>query len=188
MKYLKKNKLLSLFFCLTILSFILGIFFYVLIDNNTKTIISHNINLLLNNKTINNTLITNNIFVSICIFLLGISIIGVVIIIPIFLFKIFIFSFEFISLLVNLGFKNIFLIILYLLPNFLQIISYFFICYYGCCYSIYLIKHLFKNINYNMHSMTKKYFIIFLFSFVLIICSSLIELFIISKLKLFLIK
>lgn len=188
MKLLMKNRLLFLFLILTIISFLSGLFFYVFIDDNSKKIVSDNIDLLINNKLINNSLIVNNSIISISVFLFGISIVGTIIIIPIFLFKVFIFSFEGICLLSNLGFKNIFILLLYLLPNFIQIISYFLICYYGCCYSLYLIKHLFKNINYNMTYITKRYLIVFIISFVFLILSCFLEILIISNLKLFLIK
>ena len=187
--YIKRNKFLSFFVLLTITSFISGIFFYAFIDNNTKNVISNNINLLINNKLLKfNNLYLNNICITTLIWLLGISVIGIFIVIPLFLFKVFLFSFEFISLISNLGLKNIFLILLYLFPNFMIVLICFIICFYSGSYSLYLVRHLFKNINYNMSSITKKYIYIYFISIIIVLFSCLLESVIIPNLQFFLIK
>lgn len=182
---IKRNKLLFLMIMLTIISFIVGILFSVLISENNKKVIADNINLLINNKLIlPKNIFINNILITTSIYLLGISVIGLIIILPIYFFKVFILSFEMISLITTLKLKNIIAIIIYLLPNIINVIIYFIICYYAINYSIYLIKNLFFNKKYNMYLITRKYLVIFLISLILIILSSSLEIFILPKLKL----
>lgn len=183
---IKKNKILFIMIILTIITFILGIMFNTLIGQESKKIISNNIDLLINNKLIiPKNIIINNLIMTIIIYILGISIIGIIIILPIYLFKVFILSFEIISLITNLHIKNILVIIFYILPNIINILIYFIICYYAINYSIYLIKNLFFNKKYNMYLITKKFLIIFIISLVLIVFSSGIEIFLLPKLQLF---
>ena len=186
MKYLKKSKVSIIMIFLSIISFILGIFFYYIIGNSYKELITANINLLINNKLFNyNDIIINNVLITSIIYILGISIVGIIIILPVYLFKVFILSFEFISLIVNLKFTNIFVILLYLLPNIINIIIYYIICYYAINYSIFLIKNIFFNKRYNMFKITKKYLLIYLISLCFIIISSFLEMFILPRLKFF---
>lgn len=181
---IKKNKLLFLMLILTIISFLAGIVFNILIDENTKKIIKNNINLLIDNKLIiPSNIFINNIIVTIIIYLLGISVIGLIIILPIYLFKAFILSFETVSLLSTLKLKNILVILLYLLPNTINTIIYFIICYYAITYSLYLIRNIFFNKKYNMYLITKKYLLIFILSLIFIILSSSLEVFILPKLN-----
>ena len=186
MKYLMKNRLFKIIVLFTIISFILGIIFYSIIGNNSKDIINNNINLLIDNKLIKyKDIFINNIITTSIIYILGISIVGIILILPIYLFKVFILSFEFISLVVNLSLKNFVIIFLYLIPNIINLIIYFIICYYSINYSIFLIKNIFFNKKYNMFQITKKYFFIYLISLILIIISSLIELFVLPRLSYF---
>ena len=181
---IKKNKLLFIMISLTIISYILGIIFNVLIGENSKEIIKNNINLLVENKLIiPSNIFINNITITIIIYLLGISIIGLLIILPIYLFKVFILSFETISLISTLKLKNILVIIIYLLPNIINTIIYFMICYYAISYSIYLVRNIFFNKKYNMYLITKKYLLIFIISLIFIILSSSLEVFILPKLS-----
>lgn len=183
---LRKNKLLFFLLLFSVLFFILGIIFYSFIGDSSKEIITNNINLLINNKLINSKdVIINNLLTTSIVFILGISVIGFVIILIIYFFKIFIFSFELISLLINLKLKGIIVILLYLIPNIINIIIYFIICYYASNYSIFLIKNLFFNKKYNMYKITKKYFIIYIICLVFIMLSAFLELFILPKLHLF---
>lgn len=186
MKYIKKNKIFKIMLVLTVISFIVGILFYCIIDNNNRNIINNNINLLIDNKLIKyKDIVINNCITLSIIYILGISIVGVVLILPIYLFKVFILSFEFISLLVNLSLKNSIIILLYLIPNTINLIIYFIICYYSINYSLYLIKNIFFNKKYNMFFITRKYLFIFIISLFLILISSIIELFILPRLSYF---
>ena len=185
LKKIKNNKLLFLMLAITIVSFIIGILFRVLISEDNKKTITDNINLLIDNKLIlPKNIFINNVLVTTSIYLLGISVIGLIIILPIYFFKVFILSFEMISLISTLKLKNIIAIFIYLLPNIINVIIYFVICYYAINYSIYLIKNLFFNKKYNMYLITRKYLVIFIISLVLIILSSSLEIFILPKLKL----
>lgn len=183
---LRKNKLLFFLILFSVFFFIIGFLFYFFIGDSSKEIITNNINLLINNKLINSKdVIINNILTTSIVFILGISVIGIVIILIIYFFKIFIFSFELISLLINLKLKGIIVILLYLIPNIINIIIYFIICYYASNYSIFLIKNLFFNKKYNMYKITKKYFVIYMMCLLFITISALLELFILPKLYLF---
>ena len=173
---------------LSFISFILGIIFYYLIGDNNKDLITSNINLLINNKLINyNDIFINNILTTTIVYILGISVVGIIIILPLYLFKVFILSFEFISLIINLKFNNILVISLYLIPNIINIIIYYIICYYAINYSIFLIKNIYFNKGYNMFRISKKYLFIYLISLGFIIISSLLEMFILPRLNLFII-
>ena len=90
----------------------------------------------------------------------------------------FVFAFEANSLFVILGFKNILLIVVYLLPELINIFIYFIISYYASYFSFYLIKHLFYNSNYNMRKITRRFLYV-----LLIIISSVLEMFILPNLK-----
>lgn len=183
-KIIKRNKILSILLILTIISGLIGILFNIFINDEYKEIITKNIVLLINNKLINyKKLLINNISITLIIWVLGISILGIILIIPIYLFKVFILFFEAISLLINLGIKNILLILLYLLPNIINTIVFFIICYYSVTYSIYLIRHIFRNIKYNMYTITKKYLLILIISLGIITISTLLEIFILPRLN-----
>lgn len=184
--YLKKNRLFSIFLFLTLISFIGGILFYALIDNSYKDVVRENIGLLFANKLIDmKTFFFNHLFSNVFIWLLGISVIGFIIIIGLYLFKVFIFSFEFISLIMNLNMKNILMIIAYVFPNLLSVGVLFVLCYYSMSYSIYLFRFLFGGKKYNLSLITKKYFKIFLFTFLSTLICCLMEYFILKHISIF---
>ena len=182
-KYLKNNKILSIMILLTLISILIGIFFYVYIKKDYYEIISKNIFLLFNNKKINYKKVYINNYINLfIIWLLGISILGIILVLFLYLFKIFTLSFEITSMISILKGKNIIKISLYLLKGTIISSVYFFICYYAILYSLYLIKHLFINKHYDMHYITKKYIVILLFSIIIIFFVSLIEIIILKKL------
>ena len=185
-KYIKNNKLLLMMFVFTLISFFVGIIFYQFINDEQKSIICNNIDLLIQNKLIKpKNLLFNNIITMTIIYLIGISVVGIIIILPIYLIRIFVISFELVNMIIYLKITNILLIVLYVLPNILNNIIYFIICYYAINYSLYLIKHLFFNKKYNMYRITKKYLYIYIILLIMIIISSLLELFLLSKLSFF---
>lgn len=180
----KRNKLLTIMLIMSFISFLFGFFLNLFLDDSYKKIIGDNIELLVNNKLIiPRNIIVNNIALVFSIWCLGISIIGILVIIPLYLFKVFVFAFEANSLFVILGFKNILLIVVYLLPELINIFIYFIISYYASYFSFYLIKHLFYNSNYNMRKITRRFLYVLLLSLLLIIISSVLEMFILPNLK-----
>ncbi len=188
LKFIKRNKLLSILTLLTIFIFIIGILYPAVIDNNTKKIISKNINELI--STIQNNItfkdffktLSSNYVYTIIIWILGISIFGIAIVLILYLFKVFIFGFELSSLFINLKLSNIIFIILYMLPNLLYITIYFILVLFSISYSITLFKMIFLHKNYNIRIITKKYTKVLLIALILIFLLSIITTFITPKL------
>lgn len=188
LKFIKRNKLLSILTFLTILVFIIGILYPAVVDNNIKEIISKNIINLIssieNNMTIKDffKLLSSNCTYIILIWILGISIFGIIIVLILYLFKVFIFAFELSSLFINLKLSNIIFIILYMLPNLLYIGIYFILVLFSISYSINLFKMIFLHKNYNIRLITKKYTKVLLVTLLLILLLSIINIFITPKL------
>lgn len=187
-KFIKRNKLLSILIFLTLLIFIIGILYPAVVDNNTREIISKNITDLISSikndmsfKDFFKLLSSNYTFV-IIIWILGISIFGTIIVLILYLFKVFIFGFELSSLIINLKLSNIIFIILYTLPNLLYIAIYFILVLFSISYSITLFKMIFLHKNYTIRIITKKYIKILLVSLLLILLLSIINIFITPKL------
>lgn len=187
-KFIKRNKLLSILTLLTILTFLIGILYPAVIDNNTREIISKNITDLI--SSIKNDmsfkdffkLLSSNYTFIIIIWILGISIFGTIIVLILYLFKVFIFGFELSSLIINLKLSNIIFIILYTLPNLLYISIYFILVLFSISYSITLFKMIFLHKNYTIRIITKKYIKVLLVSLLLTLLLSIINIFIIPKL------
>lgn len=194
LKFIKNNKLLFILIVLTLISLISGILFNTLIDTNTKKDITNNINSLITNYNSQSNLIksfiptfTSSLFLDLLIWIFGISIIGCIIVLFLFLFKVFIFGFELVSLLVNLNIGRIIFIIIYMLPSLFNLVIYFILTLFSISYSISLFKILFLKKNYNLSDITKKYIKILGVSLLFSFLSSIIEIFIIPKILIFLI-
>lgn len=192
MAYLRKNKLICIFILFTLLFMLLGVFFNVLIDNNTKSIISININNLYNSYlndsyyiNIFKLLFSNIIYISLII-ILGISIIGIIITFILYLFKVFIFSFELVSLFSVLKLNNILFIFIYMIPSFINLFIYFICSLYSIRLSIIIFNMFFRHKTYNIRLILSIYIRCFIISIIGIILSSLIEFFLIPKIILFL--
>ncbi len=194
LKFIKNNKLLFILIVFTLISLISGILFNTLIDTNTKKDITNNINSLITNYNSQSNLIksfiptfTSSLFLDLLIWIFGISIIGCIIVLFLFLFKVFIFGFELVSLLVNLNIGRIIFIIIYMLPSLFNLVIYFILTLFSISYSISLFKILFLKKNYNLSDITKKYIKILGVSLLFSFLSSIIEIFIIPKILIFLI-
>lgn len=187
-KFIKRNKLLSILIFLTLLIFIIGLLYPAVVDNNTREIISKNITDLIssikNNMSFKDffKLLSSNYTFIIIIWILGISIFGTIIVLILYLFKVFIFGFELSSLIINLKLSNIIFIILYTLPNLLYIAIYFILVLFSISYSITLFKMIFLHKNYTIRIITKKYIKVLLVSLLLILLLSIINIFITPKL------
>ncbi len=194
LKFIKNNKLLFILIVFTLISLISGILFNTLIDASTKKDITNNINSLITNYNSQSNLIksfiptfTSSLFLDLLIWIFGISIIGCIIVLFLFLFKVFIFGFEFVSLLVNLNLGRIIFILIYMLPSLFNLVIYFILTLFSISYSISLFKILFLKKNYNLSDITKKYIKILGVSLLFSFLSSIIEIFIIPKILIFLI-
>ena len=180
-KIIKKIHLFPLMIYLLILSLLLGIIYRYSLSKDSILLISHNIQIIVQQKS---TLISSffePIFYYIILFILGISIIGIPFIIILFYIYSFLLSFEFCSFLSYYSISHIFKIILYFLPRLIRIFSYFMISYYAIQYSFYLVRVLFFNKNISLFPITQKYIRFFFLFFLFIILSSIIEFFIIPR-------
>lgn len=188
LKILKRNKLLIILITLTIIFFILGIFFNSIIDNDIKKNISLNIkDIFLNLKNSSNNwhsfftcLFTNVIFITL-IWFLGISIFGGFISLGLYLYKVFICGFEVVSLLVNFKLNRIIQVFFYTLPNIVNLFIYFIVCFFSINYSLILFKYIFFKEDINIRFIMKKYFKILILSFIFIFLNAIIDVFIISR-------
>ena len=177
--FMKRNKIFTILILFTILSFILGSFFYANLDPTNREVVSDNIHNLLNNhKPSFFSFFINHFFTNTFIWILGVSLIGILIIFLLYCFKVFIFSFELSSFLSVLGIKDLFKIILYFIPDCVFLISTFILCFYSIQFSIYLFQFLFFHKNYSFHSIMNRYICIYGISFIGLIISSILEYFI----------
>lgn len=192
-KFLKSNKTFTCCFLMTIIFFISGIIFNSLVDNTTKSIITKNINNLVNNfmnenynlKLIIGTLFDNSLEIFF-VWIFGISIVGILVVGVFYSLKSFLLGFEFISLLSNLQASNIFFVIIYLLPMILNLGIYFILLYYSINYSLVLIRVLFFKKSYNLKVITNRYIKILLFTFLCGLVTALLESFVVPKILAFL--
>lgn len=190
----KKNKILFVLGVSTIICFVVGILFYSLIDLESKNIISNNvINLLdsLNNDKVSTfdnfcSLFFSGSLILFIIWIFGISIVGILFVYALYLFKVFIYAFEFVSLLSNLKFNNILYILIYFLPNIINIFIYFFITYYSLSFSFGVFRHLFIDKSINIKKIFMSYLRVFIISLILSFINCVFEILIIPKVLLFL--
>ena len=194
LKNIKENKLFTILLIITILSILLGILFPAILTTDNKELIKTSITdyfTAIDNNKIEYiksliTILSNNIFVIISIWLLGISIIGIIIIIIEVFIKGFIVGFSFTSILVTYGIKGILIGIIYTISNILSLLVTFLLSYYAISFSIMIYKTIFKKKNYPKEIIVKRYIKIGLLALLSSIVISLIEVFIIPKVLMFL--
>lgn len=194
LKNIKENKLFTILLIITILSILLGILFPAILTTNNKELIKTSITdyfTAIDNNKIEYiksliTILSNNIFVTISIWLLGISIIGIIIIIIEVFIKGFIVGFSLTSILVTYGIKGILISIIYTITNILSLLVTFLLSYYAISFSIMIYKTIFKKKNYPKEIIVKRYIKIGLLALLSSIVISLIEVFIIPKVLMFL--
>ena len=194
LKNIKENKLFTTLLIITILSILLGILFPAILTTDNKELIKTSITdyfTAIDNNKIEYiksliTILSNNIFVTISIWLLGISIIGIIIIIIEVFIKGFIVGFSFTSILVTYGIKGILISIIYTISNILSLLVTFLLSYYAISFSIMIYKTIFKKKNYPKEIIVKRYIKIGLLALLSSIVISLIEVFIIPKVLMFL--
>lgn len=194
LKNIKENKLFTTLLIITILSILLGILFPAILTTDNKELIKTSITdyfTAIDNNKIEYiksliTILSNNIFVTISIWLLGISIIGIIIIIIEVFIKGFIVGFSLTSILVTYGIKGILISIIYTISNILSLLVTFLLSYYAISFSIMIYKTIFKKKNYPKEIIVKRYIKIGLLALLSSIVISLIEVFIIPKVLMFL--
>lgn len=187
-----KNKLLFKLLITTTISIILGLLYTAIISKTDREFIKESMNTFFNNldklnylDAFKNCIISNTVFI-IIIWFLGISIIGIPIIIIILILKSFILGFTISSILYFYKFKGIIIAILYIIPLIINLFITIYLSYYGIKFSKNLIGLLFFKKNISFNNIMKKYIKILLISFIIVLISSIIEIYIIPSLLNFL--
>lgn len=189
-----KNKLLTALIILGLIAIVLGVLFPAIITNDNKELINQSISSFITGIKDGKTnyisgfisSITNNILVFYCIWILGISIIGIPIILFILFFKGFLVGFSFSSILITYGPSGILKAIVYTLPNIINALAAFLLCYYAISFSIMIYRSIFKKETRNWQNIVRRYIKIGLFYIVFSIIISIIESYIIPNLLFFL--
>ena len=140
-------------------------------------------------KAINNNFVNvlkNNIILTGIMWFLGVSLVGVIFEVLFLILKGFSLGFSISSFIYVFKFKGIYIGLVYLLPSIFNLLIYLILGFFAINYSIYLYKYLFKNASINLSLLMKKYLKVLVLSLILLIISSVIEVFLIPNvLKLF---
>ena len=182
------NKKINYFvFTILFLGIISGAIFSNIIDLNDQKLVVDKIKLLLsniNNRQINNLLafknsILTNLSYSLIISILGLTIIGLLFNTFLLYIKGFIFGFSLSAFIITYSYKGIILSILYtLFGQLLNIIVIITLTIYSIMFSLNLVKQVTKNkANVNIQKQFKNYLIIFVFTIIISLISSLSEAF-----------
>lgn len=187
-----KRKIFIGILILCIISFIIGILYMLFLNKSGKHIVvdtlknyfgsldklSYKHELFINLK--------NNIFLAVIMWFFGISLFGVIFELLYLIVKSFTLGFSLCSLIYTFKLKGIYIGLIYLIPSIINLCIYIILGFFAFNFSIYLFKYLFKNKDYNLRLLLKKYLKLLLVSVILLIISSLIETFLIPNiLKLF---
>lgn len=178
------NKKINYFvFSVIIIGIITGSIFFTMISNNDKTEVINLINNFFSNienttfdngLAFKNSLITNIVLLSL-IWILGMSIIGLIFNVFIIYIKGFIIGFSISSLIATLGIKGIIYSFIYVFPSqIINIITIIILGIYSIIFSLYLIKLIMQR-KANNRNIFKKYIIIFIFSILASVISSLYD-------------
>ena len=190
-RFLKRNKYLSCILIITIIVLLIGLLLPSLISKEDRKDISNNIieldkNIKGNHYKEKKTIFLSSTFYIGLIWLLGISIIGIPIILSIYMIKVILLGTESVFLLLNLNKISILSIIIYVIPNIISVLLYFFLIYYALSYSIFLIKLLFLKKSFNILSITKQYIKVLLIIILINLLNCILEIYILPNiLKIF---
>ena len=179
-KFIKRNKVLSILIFLSILTIIIGFFLPALLPSHSREVFVHHL-VQLNPKTMNDSLFFETIFFTLIIWFLGISIIGIPIVFFLYLSKLFIVIVEISFILHNFQKVNLFTVIQYCIPRFVNLPIFFFLTLYSMDYSLFLIKILFFKKELPKYDITRKYLKILLFSILFFLIKAIIEKYLIPK-------
>ena len=189
-KEFSKRKIFIILLVISIISLVVGILFLALLDNNGKKIVSDTIKNYVTNNNYDKKelllLLKNNILITIVMWFLGVSLFGFIFEIIFLIVKSFTLGFSISSFIYTYKVKGIIIGFIYLLPSIFNLILYFILGFFAINYSIYLFKYIFKNKEYNLKLIMRKYIKILIISVFLLLCSTLIQFFVIPMiLKLF---
>lgn len=182
--FIKRNKLFSFLLFFTLISILLGIFFYYFIPSSFKTDISHNIyHLFSAREPFFSKYFLRYGLSFLLVWLFGFSIIGFIFVILFYFYQIFLFSFEVCSMISILGISKIFYILLYFLPNIFLLVLFFLLCFYSISFSSYLFRFLFFRRQYSFQTIMIRYSKIFFFSILSFILMNILHMILISYLS-----
>ena len=184
---IKQNKLLFKLLIIVIIFLIIGILFLAITSKDNKLLIKDNLNIYF--KSLNKlnyfkgfiNSIVNNYFYLLVIWILGISIIGIPIAIFMLILKSFILGYTISSIIYFYGLKGIFISIIYIIPLVINLIIIYILCYFAINFSKNLNKMLFLKKNISLRFLVKNYLRVLLYSSILFLISSLIEIFLIPN-------
>lgn len=190
---IKKRKIFLIICIIILLSIIIGILYLAMLNKEGKEIVVNTVNTyfkdLNSSKAINNNLVNvlkNNIILTGIMWFLGVSLVGVIFEVLFLILKGFSLGFSISSFIYVFKFKGIYIGLVYLLPSIFNLLIYLILGFFAINYSIYLYKYLFKNASINLSLLMKKYLKVLVLSLILLIISSVIEVFLIPNvLKLF---
>ncbi|MBR6137091.1 MAG: hypothetical protein IKH54_02385 [Bacilli bacterium] len=174
-RFLKRYKIFSLLILITIISFLIGIFFYAKLDINSREIVFQNINNLLKSRVEIKDYLIENLIPLIIIWILGISIIGILIVPLIYSYYVFVFAFDLCAMVSYLGVNYLLSIILYLIPTIILLVSLFFLSFYSICFSTYIFRYIFLHKSFTFSNIIKRYYLVLLFTFIGFITSTLVK-------------
>ena len=186
---IKKRKIFLIICIIILLSIIIGILYLAMLNKEGKEIVFNTFKDLNSSKAINNNLVNvikNNIILTGIMWFLGVSLVGVIFEVLFLILKGFSLGFSISSFIYVFKFKGIYIGLVYLLPSIFNLLIYLILGFFAINYSIYLYKYLFKNAAINLSLLMKKYLKVLVLSLILLIISSVIEVFLIPNvLKLF---
>ena len=193
MKYFKHSfkfnkKGINFLSIISIIGFIFGSIFILIITNSDKTLVKEYISSYIKSTNnidyipiLFNNLSSNLLFILI-VWILGISIIGIPINIFYLFFKNFTIGFTLTSFILTYKIKGLLLGFFYLIPhNIINILTFIVITYYSINFSFKLIYIIFKKESINIKPIINRYFKILIFSIIIIILTSLYESFVIPN-------
>lgn len=187
-----KNKLLFKLFITIIISIILGLLYPAILSNADRNTISkslisffHNLDKLNYFLAFKNCFLSNSLY-TIIIWLLGISIIGIPFIIMVLILKSFILGFTLSSILYFYKFKGLLICAIYIIPLLINLFVTTYLSYYGIIFSKNLVGLLFFKKNIHFNTIMKRYLKILLTSIVLILVSTITEIYLIPNVLIFL--
>ena len=182
-KLLVQKKKYAFLLTIMVLGVLAGILFVFFISSEDKTLLLDNLNgfftsikenkLNYTDSLINS--ISGNLLSILLIWLLGISVIGIPFILCFLVFKCFVLGFSISSILVNYGFKGIFVAFSYVFPHqLLYLVMWLLLSFYALSFFFFLFRLLFLKKNINLKEHFRKYLKILL---ICLLSSCLVSLF-----------
>lgn len=190
LKKLKTKKVFIIIFIVTLLAFIIGILLVSIESKDNKELITTSLTTFFNNikenklntQTLLYKSITNNLIINIIVWLLGISIIGLPIVLIILGFKSLTIGFTISSILYTYKLNGLIKVIIYIIPNIINLFVLFVLAYYSTNFSLMLFNYLFRKKEYNKKLIVNRYLKLLILSLLISILTSVIETFILPKL------